>query len=161
MTPAFACERHALAGCRLRPLEEADHAAMAAQLAGIDPWGYGAEALARYLGRDDGALFRFAVGQGGEDRAGLLAVRSPWLRGPYIELLAIFPAYRGRGLGGAVIAWTAGQAAMASANLWACVSGFNAAARGFYAGQGFVEVAPLDELVAPGQTEILLRKRLG
>ncbi len=164
MSPPFARERHALDGCRLRPLEESDHHAMAAALAGIDPWaglGYGPETLERYLGRDDGALVRFAVEHGDDGRAGILAVRSPWLRGPYVELLAIFPAHQGHGLGQAVMDWTAGQAAVVSANLWACVSAFNTAARRFYAAQGFAEVAPLADLVAPGQAEILLRRRLG
>lgn len=160
----FQPERHALDGCRLRPLGESDHAAMAALLAGIDPWlslGYDAAVLTRYLGRDDRALIRYAVERGEDSRAGILAVRTPWLRGPYIELLAIFPAHQGYGLGRVVMEWTAAQAAAISANLWACVSDFNAAARSFYAAQGFVEVAPLDGLVTPGQAEILLRRRLG
>ena len=162
--PPFAPDRHALDGCRLRPLEPGDPLALAEQLAKIDPWkglDYGAEALARYLGRPDPALIRFAVEHGADSRAGLLAVRNPWLRGPYVELLAIFPAHQGHGLGAKVIAWTAIQASMSSANLWACVSDFNAPARRFYAAQGFAEVAPLDGLVSPGQSEILLRKRLG
>ncbi|RAU21730.1 hypothetical protein CU669_12225 [Paramagnetospirillum kuznetsovii] len=161
---AFPRERHSLPGCRLRPLELADHPAMARYLAGMDPWaslGYGAEALERYLGRDDEALYRFAVEHGDDDQAGLLALRSPWLRGPYIELLAVFPAHQGKGLGRALMDWTAGRAAQVSANLWACVSGFNASARGYYAAQGFVELASLDDLVAPGFAEILVRRRLG
>lgn len=162
--PPFARQPHRLDGCRLRPLEPSDLGVLAGRLAGIDPWaglGYGAAALELYLGRDDGALSRFAVGHGADDRAGILAVRSPWLRGPYVEVLAIFPPHQGHGLGRAVMEWTAGQAALLSANLWACVSAFNTAARGFYAAQGFAELAPLDDLVAPGQAEILLRRRLG
>jgi ribosomal protein S18 acetylase RimI-like enzyme len=145
-------------------LEPSDHRALAERLAQIDPWaglGYGAEALARYLGRPDPALIRFAVEHGEDSRAGLLAIRHPWLRGPYMEMLAIFPAHQGHGLGATVVAWAAAQARMNSANLWACVSDFNAPARRFYAAQGFMEVAPLDGLVSPGQSEILLRKRLG
>ena len=163
MSP-FASDRHALEGCRLRPLEHADHRPLAEQLTKIDPWAalsYGAEALARYLGRPDPALSRFAVEHGEDDRSGILVVRHPWLRGPYIEMLAIFPAHQGNGLGAKVIAWAANQASMGSANLWACVSDFNAPARRFYAAQGFAEIAPLDGLVSPGQSEILLRKRLG
>jgi GNAT superfamily N-acetyltransferase len=145
-------------------LESGDPLALAEQLAKIDPWmglGYGAEALARYLDRPDPALIRFVVEHGEDSRAGLLAVRHPWLRGPYVELLAIFPAHQGHGLGATVIAWAAIQASMSSANLWACVSDFNTPARRFYATQGFRDVAPLDGLVSPGQSEILLRKRLG
>jgi diamine N-acetyltransferase len=161
--PPFARQRHALDGCRLRPLEKSDHRAMAELLAGIDPWAsldYGAEALERYLGRDDAGLIRFAVEHGDDIRAGILAVRSPWLRGPYIELLAVFPRHQGHGIGRALLEWTTGQAAAVAANLWACVSDFNTAARRFYAARNFIEVAPLDDLVAPGRAEILLRKKL-
>ncbi|OAN52260.1 hypothetical protein A6A04_00775 [Paramagnetospirillum marisnigri] len=163
MSP-FSPERHALDGCRLRPLEPADCRPMAEALAAQDPWlslGFNATALERYLARDDAALARFAVERGEDGRAGLLAVRWPWLRGAYIELLAVFPAHQGRGLGGAVVDWVAGQTAGITPNLWACVSDFNASARVFYAARGFVEVAPLEDLVAPGRAEILLRRRSG
>lgn len=163
MSP-FARQRHALDGCRLRPLDPSDHAAMAETLSVMDPWvslGYGATALQRYLGRDDDGLYRFALEHGEDSRAGLLAVRTPWLRGPYVELLAVFPAHQGHGFGRVMLDWAAGQAAGMSGNLWACVSAFNASARAFYAAQGFAETAVLDDLVAPGMAEILLRRRLG
>jgi GNAT superfamily N-acetyltransferase len=151
---------------QLRPLEAADAAplaaALAAALAAIDPWarlGYGAGALERYLTREDPALNRWAIERRGEV-AGILALRSPWLRGPYVELFAVLPAHQGSGLGGAVMEWAARRAAEVSRNLWACVSDFNAPARAFYARHGFEEVGPLDGLVQPGVAEILLRKRL-
>ncbi|MBI3444487.1 MAG: GNAT family N-acetyltransferase [Magnetospirillum sp.] len=159
----FPPERHALAGGQLRPLESGEGAALAEALSRIDPWarlGYGAATLARYLERDDGALVRFVVEDGGGGPAGLLGLRHPWLRGPYIELFAILPGHQGKGLGREVITWIAARAAAISPNLWACVSDFNTAARGFYAANGFAEITPLDDLVAPGQAEILLRRRL-
>jgi GNAT superfamily N-acetyltransferase len=147
---------------RLRPLETADATPLAAALAAMDPWarlGYGAEALECYLTREDPALVRRVVECGGRP-AGVLALRSPWLRGPYVELFAILPAHQGHGLGGTVMDWAARHAAEISSNLWACVSEFNAPARAFYARHGFDEVGPLDGLVQPGTAEILLRKRL-
>jgi diamine N-acetyltransferase len=152
----------ALDGCRLRPMEAVDHAPLAQALAVMDPWaglGYGQTALERYLGRDDGALTRWVI-QRGEGTAGLLALRSPWLRGPYIELFAVLPAHQGLGLGGKVLDWAARSAAEVAPNLWACVSDFNAPARAFYARHGFVEVTGLDGLVSAGNAEILLRRRL-
>ena len=165
MSPAspFARDRHALDHGRLRLLEPADRQPLAEALAVLDPWaslGYGPTALESYLGRDDPALIRFVIERGDDDRAGILAVRYPWLRGPYIEMLAVFPAHQGLGLGRTVMAWTMAQAAMVAPNLWVCVSAFNSAARAFYAAQGFIEVAPLDGLVAPGESELLLRRRL-
>lgn len=160
----FAADRHALAGCALRPLDAADHAALARSLAVMEPWaglGYGIDALERYLARPDPALTRFAISRGDDPLAGLLAVRHPWLRGPYIEMLAVLPAHQGHGLGRAVMDWCQGQAARIADNLWVCVSDFNAPARAFYASMGFDQAASLDGLVAPGSAELLLRKRLG
>ena len=149
-------------GGRLRPLADAEAAPLAEALAGLEPWrtlGFTAAGLAAYLGREDPALRRFAIERDG-GLAGLLAIRSPWLRGPSIELLALLPEAQGGGLGGRAVAWAAAQAAPTSASLWACVSAFNAPARAFYARQGFVEAAILPDLVTAGFDEILVRKRL-
>ncbi|ARJ66912.1 hypothetical protein WV31_15135 [Magnetospirillum sp. ME-1] len=152
----------ALDGALLRPLDAADAPALAQALAAMDPWarlGYGAPALERYLKRGDPALTRWIVERNGRT-AGLLALRSPWLRGPYIELFAILREVQGHGLGGTVMDWTTRHAAEIAPNLWACVSDFNAPARAFYARHGFAEVTGLDGLVSAGTSEILLRRRL-
>ncbi|CUW38478.1 conserved protein of unknown function(Acyl-CoA N-acyltransferase,11-157) [Magnetospirillum sp. XM-1] len=152
----------ALDGGLLRPLDAPDCAPLAQALAAIDPWarlGYGAPALERYLRRDDPALARWVIERNGTI-AGLLARRSPWLRGPYIELFAVLPGFQGNGLGGAAMNWAARHAAEIAPNLWACVSDFNAPARAFYARHGFAEIVGLDGLVQPGIGEILLRRRL-
>lgn len=143
-----------------RPLADADIATVAPALAAMDPWltlGYTAAGLAAYLGRDDAALTRMVVERGGAPAA-VLALRRPWLRGPYVELLAVLPAGRGLGLGRQLVGWAAGQG---GGNLWACVSAFNHTARAFYARAGFVEVATLPDLVVDGAEEILLRRRPG
>lgn len=142
----------------IRPLAAADIARLAPALAGMDPWltlGYTASGLAAYLARDDGALTRVVAERDGL-LAGLLALRRPWLRGPYIELLAVLPGAQGAGVGRALVDWAMVQAG--GGNLWACVSAFNAPARAFYARAGFVEMAPLADLVAAGRDEILLRR---
>lgn len=153
----------ALDGGILRPLEPVDAGPLALVLTAMDPWarlGYAAPALEGYLKREDAALTRWIVERHGKT-AGVLALRSPWLRGPYVELFAILPRHQGHGLGGAVMDWAVKSAAQTAPNLWACVSDFNASARSFYARHGFAEVTPLDGLVQAGASEILLRKRLG
>lgn len=144
-----------------RLVQAFDVPVLAAALATMDPWrrlGYSAAALERYLLRDDPALTRMVLEREGNAVA-VLALRRPWLRGPYVELLAVLPQARGGGLGRVLLDWAAAQAGD-GANLWACVSDFNTSARAFYARQGFVEVAPLPDLVAEGAGEILLRKRI-
>lgn len=165
--PPFAAVEHSLGGrLTLGPLCEADASSIAAMLAAQEPWrslGYREGGLARYLLRDDPGLHRFAVHTGEpparQTPAGVVCIRHPWLRGPYIELIGFAPGARGQGAGGAILAWIEAQTPDA-ANLWAFVSEGNAAARRFYAATGFAEVAPVADLVAPGRCEILLRKRL-
>ena len=96
----------------------------------------------------------------GTQTYGVVCIRYPWLRGPYIELIGFVPAGQGQGLGGDVLAWIEEQVRGEATNLWALVSSFNQLARRFYAKHRFLEIAPLPDLVAPGKTEILLRKRL-
>lgn len=143
-----------------RPLVADDITVLAPALAAMDPWrrlGFTAVGLAAYLGREDAALTRMVLERDGRPAA-VLALRRPWLRGPYIELLAVLPTAQGGGHGRRLVEWAAAQG---GGNLWACVSAFNDSARAFYARAGFDEVAVLPDLVAAGADEILLRRRGG
>lgn len=159
----FDARHYPLARCALALLEDAAEAReLAEMLAGLEPWrtlGYTADGLAGYLTRHDPGLRRYRIGDGTQAQ-GVICIRYPWLRGPYIELVGFGPTGQGQGLGGDVIAWMEARVRCEAANLWALVSSFNHAARRFYAKHGFIEVAPLPDLVASGSTEILLRKRL-
>ena len=90
----------------------------------------------------------------------MVCIRPPWLRGPYIELVCVFPPHQGRGIGDALVSWMETRTGSGEPNLWALVSAGNAGARRFYARLGFREVAPLADLVRAGCDEILLRKRI-
>jgi GNAT superfamily N-acetyltransferase len=166
----FEAEAYVLDGCRLAAFAADDGriAAIAGLVAAGEPWrrlGLGAADIAAYLQRPDPGLRRFRILDRQGD-AGLLCLRFPWLIGAYIELVAVAPGRRGGGIGAGLVAWMAAQLRPSpdivhGRNLWATVSAFNDAGRRFYAGQGFDEVAPLADLVRWGETEILLRKRLG
>lgn len=151
-----------LASCALRPVTGAAAPALAGRVAQMDPWhrlGFGADALSLYLSRRDPGLVRRAVVAGG-DLAGVVCVRHPWLRGPYLELLCLFPEHQGRGLGVDVVGWMEACVRGQAANAWVAASAFNTAARRFYARLGYREIAALDGLVREGETECLLRKVL-
>jgi|GEM_PF-295130 len=170
-----------LGTCRLRRLTPADSVWGGAALAALDPWrtlGSTAAGLGAYLTAEDPALHRFVVearavdnGVGGGESVevdvagavavavggnpvGIICLRDPWLRGPFIELLAVM--LPGQGYGATVLAWAA---AHAGANLWSTVSTFNHGARNFYRRIGFVEVVEMEGLVRPGFDDILLRRR--
>jgi GNAT superfamily N-acetyltransferase len=161
MTDPFTPASHPLAVGVLRSPTKAEARDLGAACAGFDPWlRYGTKgaALATYLESPDPALHRFAILWEGR-AAGILAVRFPWLRGPFIEMLAVLPERRGRGLAGAAAAWAEARAATVAGNLWASVSDFNAPARAFWTKRGFADVIALQGLIGDGD-EILLRKRL-
>ncbi|MEN6442097.1 MAG: GNAT family N-acetyltransferase [Syntrophobacter sp.] len=145
----------------IEPLKTADVREIGNTLAAMDPWltlGYQPEALSHYLLRADPALRRYSLFVS-DNLAGVLAVRHPWLFGPFIELIALFGGNRGKGLGRMLIEWVCAQFPN-SPNLWATVSSFNRDAREFYDRLGFEQSATLDNLIRAGREEILLRKRL-
>lgn len=153
-----------LPACQLKPLVAPEDAALAGHvLARMDPWlalGYSNAVLERYLLRHDPGLHRYLV-CADNSVIGVLAVRYPWLRGPYIEVIALDSQHQGRGLGRALIDWVEHQAIAEAANLWVVVSAFNAPALRFYRRNGFQEIGLLTDLIVTGQDERLLRKPLG
>ena len=148
LTNRFSAPPIELAGARLVGLEPAACATLAEAIAAIPPWSlmqYKAEALARYLASDDGAA-RYRIEIGGET-AGAVSVRHPWLKGPYLELLAILPPFQGKGIGAELLGWFEREGARLEArNLWACASSFNKRALRFYERHGFRPAATLPGL---------------
>jgi ribosomal protein S18 acetylase RimI-like enzyme len=108
-----------------------------------------------YLQRPDNSLHKFLVSASGRE-AGIVCCRYPWLFGPFLELLALYPKFQGQGFGREILDWLEKPAAFK--NLWTTVSSFNLQALNFYIKFGFVKVGSLPDLVCPGFNEILLRK---
>lgn len=147
----------------LSPLAAADAQRLGEALAKIDPWaayGYPASALARFLAAAEAGAPRFALVFEGEV-VGAAVIRTAWLRGPYLQFLAILPERQGRGLGTAFLEWMEREARAAQErNLWVAASEINTEAIRFYERHGFKATAHLDSLAFDGRTEILFRKRL-
>jgi ribosomal protein S18 acetylase RimI-like enzyme len=163
MSTLFAQPVVPLEACTLTTPPQQQAQAVAEMLAASDPWAtlqVSASALAAYLMRDDPALRRYVISVAGEV-AGIICVRHPWLRGPYVELLGLSPGVRGKGTGRQVMAWAESEARQGAKNLWVVASAFNHRALAFYESLGFHRIATLPDLVSPGQDEILLRKPLG
>ncbi len=160
---AFSKSMESLEGCQLStPLTSEQALAVAEILAVSDPWKtlkFSAASLAGYLIRDDASLRRYVISVDGNP-AGVICVRYPWLRGPYIELLGLSPDHRGKGIGRQVLAWAEAEARREAKNLWVVTSSFNHQALNFYQSLGFTPIGPIQGLVTPEHDEILLRKCL-
>ncbi len=161
ISSALSDRTNELAGARLVPLEAAAIVPLTEAIVAMPPWSvmnYSAGALAKFLASTDGGVSRYLV-KVGEEPAGAVSVRFPWLKGPYLELLALLPSFQGRGIGSAILGWFEQEGVRLGArNLWVCASSFNAKAMRFYRRHGFREAAILGGLVAEGYDEILLRK---
>jgi ribosomal protein S18 acetylase RimI-like enzyme len=132
-------------------------------VASIDPWkryGFDGATLARgFETTGDGAV-RFQVQIDGV-LAGIVIVRSPWLTGPYLQMLALLPGYSGRGIGAIILRWFEATARSGNArNIWLCVAGFNVDAHRLYVRHGFERVGMLPDLLQDGVDEMLMRKKL-
>jgi GNAT superfamily N-acetyltransferase len=161
MASDFSAAPIELRGARLVALESVACPRLAAAIVAMPPWStvsYPEEAMARFLAAAQGGTSRYALEVDGV-QAGAVSIRSPWLKGPYLELLAILPAFQGGGLGAKVLAWFEAEGSRLGArNLWVCASSFNTRALRFYERHGFVPAATLPGLVLDGYDEILLRK---
>jgi len=161
MSSPFSASRIDLQSASLGPLDLASCQSLAEAIAAVPPWStmnYPADAMARFLVSSADGAYRYRIEAGGEP-AGAVSIRQPWLKGPYLELLAILPPFQNRGIGADILHWFEREALRAEArNLWVCASGFNERALRFYQRHGFGQVAALPGLVGDGYTEILLRK---
>ena len=140
--------------------DEADY--LGEQLAAMDPWltlGFSATALSAYLLRDDSALHRYVVSVD-DGVAGVICIRHPWLRGPYVELLGLADGFQGLGIGRELLDWVESEAIPVAKNVWGATSSFNDRALAVYRKAGFEPVGVIEGLVRDGMDEILLRKRL-
>jgi diamine N-acetyltransferase len=159
----FEARTRLLERCMLTaPPSESEAQTIGAMLANMEPWAtleFSSAGIAAYLMRNDPALHRHIV-RVGDTVAGILCMRSPWLRGPYIEMLGLGEAYQGLGIGKELLAWAETEARAVGSQLWVATSSFNHRAFDFYRRHGFRKIGMIEDLVRPGYDEILLRKRL-
>ena len=138
-------------------------AVLGMSLSVIDPWrrvGYTAESFISFLEAAEVDVARYEIVVDGQ-MAGAVVLCRHWLHGPYVRLIGLVPEAQGQGAGDVVMGWIEREAVGHYRNLWLCVSAFNAGARRFYEKRGFAMAADLADLVFDGQTEILMRKRIG
>jgi GNAT superfamily N-acetyltransferase len=149
----------------IRPLREADAAALASDLARLPllvRYRRDATRIARDLAeasaRGDGLLVEERDGRvralAWFQRAGTLGV------GGYLRLLAVAPEATGEGVGAALLLAFEAEVARESRHAFLLVSDFNDGAQRFYERHGYARVGAVPGLVLPDVSELVYWKRL-
>ncbi len=149
----------------IRAYKPTDRESLISILRVSEPWqtlAYGASDWERLFAIIEAGPPResFVIESDGEP-GGFAVVRRQFLFGDYLELLAISPSLRARGLGRELLTHVEEEVFARAKNLFACVSDFSTDARRFYARQGYTEVGRLENLLVGGHDEILIRKTIG
>jgi [ribosomal protein S18]-alanine N-acetyltransferase len=96
-----------------------------------------------------------------EQIVGVLILDLTGVLNGYLQILAVHPDWRGRGIGAQMIAWAEERIFRQSPNVFLCVSSFNEGAHRFYSRLGYQHVGDLPDFLVTGHSEILLRKTRG
>lgn len=168
MTSAYTDDHYDLGETRdgsalsLQIICETNAKILASGLAEIIPWceiDLGEEVLLGHFTRDDPALRRFAVCLDGVC-VGSISVREPWLKGPYLELLALFPKAQKSGIGRRLMEWFEAEAPSSTRSQWVLCSDYNLKALDFYESIGYQKITVIESLYDEKFSDYLLRKRI-
>ena len=105
--------------------------------------------------------FQLYIACKGEKPAGVILLDPRGVAGsPYIKSIAVFPEFRGQGIGSNLLSFTEDHFRKKSRHLFICVSSFNERARKLYERSGFHPVGELRDYIIEGASEILMHKRI-
>jgi ribosomal-protein-alanine N-acetyltransferase len=146
---------------RILPANPHDREWAAQLMARSEPW----TTLRRSLDTSRAVLndpeFQVFVARSGQDRCGFLILDPRGVAGaPYLKSLATVDAYRGRGIGTALVRYAEEHFRPHSRYLFLCVSSFNDGARRLYERLGYERVGELKDLAVDGASEWLMCKKL-
>jgi len=148
--------------CTIEVLANDEEARQCAQtMSSSDPWitlGRGYDDALRilrdasrevYVARSNGRLVGFII----------LCMTGAFVG--YIQTVCVDPRCRSQGFGAALIRFAEDRIFRERPNVFMCVSSFNLDARRLYLRLGYEVVGELKDYIAPGLSEILLRKTIG
>jgi [ribosomal protein S18]-alanine N-acetyltransferase len=81
-------------------------------------------------------------------------------RGGYLRAIGVAPAMQGQGVGKKLMSFAEQMTARRAPNLYLCVSSFNRKAQAFYKNLRYVRIGAIPDLILPGKSEYIYRKRL-
>ena len=79
---------------------------------------------------------------------------------PYIKSIAVYPEFRGQGIGTKLLSFAENLFRDRSRHIFICVSSFNGRARELYERNGYKVIGELKDYIIVGASEILMHKGL-
>jgi [ribosomal protein S18]-alanine N-acetyltransferase len=79
---------------------------------------------------------------------------------PYIKSIAVYPEFRGQGIGTKLLSFAEDHFRHTSRHIFICVSSFNRKARKLYEKCGYQALCELRDYIIEGASEILMHKRI-
>ncbi len=103
--------------------------------------------------------YQMYVAYKNEKPAGIILLDPKGVAGsPYIKSIAVFPEFRGQGVGTNLLSFAEDLFRNKSRHIFICVSSFNHRARKLYEKQGFKFIGELKDYIIDGASEILMHK---
>lgn len=130
-------------------------------IAASDPWVTLGMSSAQMLPKLTNPAREVWVATSGEKIAGVMILDLAGLLAGYIQILAVHPDFRCRGIGTEMMLWAEEKIFRQSPNVFLCVSSFNIHAQKLYERLGFQKVGEFPDFLVEGHSEILMRKTRG
>lgn len=117
------------------------------------------EVMCRDICHDPEFYLYFA--QCNEMPAGIILIDPRGVAGsPYIKSIAVYPEFRGQGIGTNLLSFAENLFKSKSRHIFICVSSFNHRARELYERRGYKAIGELKDYIIEGASEILMHKGL-
>ncbi len=105
--------------------------------------------------------YQLFVASVGDNPGGIILLDPRGVAGsPYIKSIAVFPHFRGQGIGTELLSFAEKLYCNRSHHLFICVSSFNLKARKLYERYGFEALCEFRDYIIEGASEILMHKRI-
>lgn len=139
---------------------EKEKKACAELMAGSEPWmtlGMSGDHIINTLNDPLNEVFVAFVKN---EIAGTFVIQTRGAFSGYLKSIAVKPEWRGKKLGEQMMAFIENEVFSTCANLFLCVSSFNAEAQLFYLKLGYDKIGELKDYLVKGHDEILMRKTI-
>ena len=145
----------------IHPASESERDMAARLLSSTEPWITLRVTPGQCFDNCHNTDFQVYIAYTGDRPSGIIILDPKGVAGsPYIKSVAVFPEFRGQGIGAELLGFAEQLFRNKAKYLFLCVSSFNLRAQKFYERNGYKVVGELKDYIIEGASEILVHKRL-